>query len=418
MDSFQLKEIQNYINEFNELYNTLLTFLEDSEYNDDNFNNLNEIIKLQEFDINKDKFLQFLQILISISNNHHRGHTFFSKIKQIILNYQEQIKQFFSNIEIFRLFQTNFLIMHHLIKNKILTIDEEIIFQLFQSKNSMNIHLCNFFYPQLKKYIEENGLLLSDELEELEASFLIENSNMSDEEFEEKQEKGENDSYICSLIRDDLVKDFIVYINQTNYALDSYIKPSIFETNQFLIDKQTSLIEYCAFFGSIQIIQHLLLSKIKMNSSIWLYGIHSNEPELIHLFEEYKILPIDSTYDECLKESIKCHHNEIASYLNEFFYVYLNVNPKFNPNKNKEDNEPILNEKYYLKDVFTYAFQFYNYVFMPQSYEDKFLLFAMCQFNYIYLVKILAENNRLDINIKMILKKHCFLFNKISNHSF
>ena len=155
-----------------------------------------------------------------------------------------------------------------------------------------------------------------------------------------------------------------------------------------------------------------------MNSSIWLYGIHSNEPELIHLFEEYKILPIDSTYDECLKESIKCHHNEIASYLNEFFYVYLNVNPKFNPNKNKEDNEPILNEKYYLKDVFTYAFQFYNYVFMPQSYEDKFLLFAMCQFNYIYLVKILAENNRLDINIKMILKKHCFLFNKISNHSF
>ena len=60
--------------------------------------------------------------------------------------------------------------------------------------------------------------------------------------------KGENGSYICTLIRHDLVEEFISHVHRTNISLSSQIKTSIFETNSCLIEnKNTSLIEYSAF---------------------------------------------------------------------------------------------------------------------------------------------------------------------------
>ena len=58
--------------------------------------------------------------------------------------------------------------------------------------------------------------------------------------FEEKYETGENDSYICFLVRQDLVEEFISYVNRTNTSLSSQIQPSIFETNSFLLEKNNN----------------------------------------------------------------------------------------------------------------------------------------------------------------------------------
>ena len=69
--------------------------------------------------------------------------------------------------------------------------------------------------------------------------------------------KGENDSYRSSLIRQDLIDDFISHVSRTNISLTSKIEPSIFETNQFLIENKPTLIEYSAFYGSIQICKYL-----------------------------------------------------------------------------------------------------------------------------------------------------------------
>ena len=74
--------------------------------------------------------------------------------------------------------------------------------------------------------------------------------------FEKKCQLGENDLCICSLIRSDSVEEFVSYVNRKNLSLLTKIKPSIYETNSFLIDKEPTLIEYAAFFGSIQIIQY------------------------------------------------------------------------------------------------------------------------------------------------------------------
>ena len=55
------------------------------------------------------------------------------------------------------------------------------------------------------------------------------------EDFYEKRKEGENDSHICSLIRNDSIIEFIKYVTENNYSLDYTITSSIFETNSFLL---------------------------------------------------------------------------------------------------------------------------------------------------------------------------------------
>ena len=154
---------------------------------------------------------------------------------------------------------------------------------------------------------------------------------MSIEEFNECRNKGENDNYICELIRADSIDEFIAYINEKNIPINLKIKQSIFETNQFLIGKNPQLIKYAAFFGSIRIFKYLQLNKAKMSPKLLLYAIHSNNPEIIEILLEKKKKPKYTKYNECLIESIKCHHNEFATY---FKFTLMN-----NPNETNNVTE-------------------------------------------------------------------------------
>ena len=70
--------------------------------------------------------------------------------------------------------------------------------------------------------------------------------------------------------------------------------------NSFLINKTPTLIEYSAFFGSIQIFRYLYQNRVEVFSTIWLYAIHGKNPEIIHFLEENNILPSDKSYQKCL----------------------------------------------------------------------------------------------------------------------
>ena len=150
-----------------------------------------------------------------------------------------------------------------------------------------------------------------------------------------KCQVGDNDSYICSLIRENLVEKFISYVNHKNIPLELEIEPSIYETNSLLFDnKEVSLIEYAAFSGSILIIQYLKYNKIPLTSDLWYYLVHSNNAELIHfleseLFEETKS---NDQFNDVLIESIKCHHNEISNYIMDYLIkqTIMNDRNKFN----------------------------------------------------------------------------------------
>ena len=142
-----------------------------------------------------------------------------------------------------------------------------------------SIHKKNaqYFSPELKPFINECWFPknLHDEImKELP------------ENFYQDRKIGENNSYICKLIQQDLVKDFIIYINQNNIPLDDKIPNSFYETNICCIKKKLSLIEYAAFYGSIQIFKHLQLNQAKLTDSLIILAIHSENAELINLLEE------------------------------------------------------------------------------------------------------------------------------------
>lgn len=104
-------EIQGYINEKKDIYNTLMVFLETLTDEKVNFTNLIDSFDKYHIDADREEFKQFLQLIINISNNHHRGGNLIQKIINIISNYKDQIKQTFSNIEIFNIFKSNKIIL-------------------------------------------------------------------------------------------------------------------------------------------------------------------------------------------------------------------------------------------------------------------------------------------------------------------
>ena len=159
------------------------------------------------------------------------------------------------------------------------------------------------------------------------------------------------------------------------------VEDSIFETNPFLFNNRPTLIEYAAFFGSIQIIEYLHENKIELGPSLLSYAIHSNNLEMINLFEEYQINPNENEYDNCLKEIVGCFHNDIANYI---------VNCIF-PKKEGKSSQILL-----------LGLQFHNFSFIQKDLIDESVFINLCEFDYIYLVDILLKSQKIDVNLKKI----------------
>lgn len=108
-------------------------------------------------------------------------------------------------------------------------------------------------------------------------------------DYDKNRRKGENESYICSLIRSDSVEEFVSYINKNQIPLLIQINRSLFETNKYLIDNNPNLIEYPAFYSSIQIFQYLKFNGVDMTSQLWDYFVHSKNAENTKLLNYYTI---------------------------------------------------------------------------------------------------------------------------------
>ncbi|KAK8833907.1 hypothetical protein M9Y10_039926 [Tritrichomonas musculus] len=197
-------------------------------------------------------------------------------------------------------------------------------------------------------------------------------------DYEEKREIGENDSYLCEMIRSDLIDQFISFVNQQNIFLESKIKPSIFETNSYLIGKEITLIEYAAFFGSCQIFKYLYLNKVRTNRSLWFFAIHSDNPEMVHLLEVSEIRPEYNSYQKVIEESIKCHHNEMANY---FLINHLN---------DKNENFRFI------------SFRYYNYCYFPSYFYDYMFIYNLCpaEKNNIEIINLLFQKEDIEIGTK------------------
>ncbi|KAK8871573.1 hypothetical protein M9Y10_007306 [Tritrichomonas musculus] len=365
-------EIEKYINRNKNIYKIFLRFLENEEEEEEELLNLLDNHKIKQ---NQEELKLFLRLISKISRNHHRSAYFNDKIEKIILFLKEDIKQTYSNSQIFNFFKKDKRILLFLVQNDLMTIDDTVVKHIYKQRKPK---LCHFFYPEIKNFMNEK------KREFFEEELFQYDPNIFDN-FEEKRKIGENENYLCSLIRTDSIVDFISHITRTNYPLSSEVKPSIFETNSFLLknDQKVSLIEYAAFFGSSQIYQFLRLNNVILKPSLWLYSIHSNNAEMIHLLEESGIKPNDKTYEKCLEESIKCHHNDISNYF---------------------ENNLIENEFKFNENIVSYSFHYNNYEHFPDDFlSNKFIFYYACQFDYLTLVRIyLKTRPNLNLNAKIV----------------
>ena len=251
--------IEEYINSLKNIYNSLIEYIDsEKEEEDESYIQLKQIIEDQNISEKVDDLHELLIMIDKISNDHHRQTGFFKKIERILLFLSTAIKQALPNYKIIDIFQFNKRILLILFKNKIVNVDDHFI-DLITTKDGI-IYSDNryFLFNEIKDQIP-NSLK-----ESIESELLEKDPDIFDD-FDKKCEIGENHSFICELIRNDSIEEFVQFINRKNYSIKTMIKHSIFETNSFLLkNKNVSLIEYAAFFGSIQIFQYLRLNNIEL----------------------------------------------------------------------------------------------------------------------------------------------------------
>ena len=356
------QKIQKYVDERRELYDILQAYLENTKFKGIYLDKLIKIINQPKYEENKEEFEHFLHLLVYIFDNHHRNESFNEKIFSIIKYYADKIKKNFSNFEIFEIFKNNKILLLFLFENSIICSDSIINLIINKIEKNGNRY-CHFFYPEIKKFVDE------EQIKKIEKEMIAKEPNIFDN-FDQNRHKGENESYICHLIRQDSVEEFISHVNRSNIQLSSTIEPSIFETNSFLIkNNDISLIEYAAFFGSIQIFQYLKMNQVELKPSLWLYAIHSKNVELIHLLESYEVKPPNNDYEKCYIESIKCHHNDIAD------YIEMNLLPQ---NKKSED-------------VISSIFHYHNYSYFPSDFDNDDEFFYSYYYKFYTLADLLIK---------------------------
>lgn len=243
--------VEQYLKNMKNIQNNFLNFLDNEVNSEENFQTLMNIFDELEIYDDKHKLKSLLHLISQISDHHCRFSNFFGKIEHILELFQTSIKKYFSNWEIFTTFRSNKRILLFLIESKIMIMDKYII-SAITKKQELETY-PHFFLPEIRPFMTEKwfpkydpfGLYYNTRNEWVEE---IKNKVLP-EDFYEKRKEGENDLRICQLIREDLIKDFIVYINLNNVPVDSTIRQSIYETNSLLLHKsKVTLIEYAAFF--------------------------------------------------------------------------------------------------------------------------------------------------------------------------
>lgn len=290
-------EIEAEIIKKRELQSLILNFIEMDSDDGDIFQTLVQFIENNNISKNKEDLLDLLHIILNISRNHQRNDAFFPRIIQIIKYLLPSIQTFFTNLDIHNIFQESLILIHYFILNDILVIDQDIINllnrldykyqtgfnQLHRRKINFSIEKIPyknlFFYFYFKSLNDENQQKKIQA--EIEKEF-----GLDIETFQKYSLRGENESYLCQLIRQDSINDFINYVNTHEIELDSNVNYSNFETNAFLMSNDAKWIEYAAFFGSIQIFKYLLMNNVSIQPILYQFAVHGRNTEIIHLVEE------------------------------------------------------------------------------------------------------------------------------------
>lgn len=117
-----------------------------------------------------------------------------------------------------------------------------------------------------------------------------------------------------------------------------------------------------------------------MDSNLWMYSIHGGNPEIIYLLEENEIPQPTFTYNQCYKESIKCHNLPVMEYMR---------------------NNLILNKKEKDIGLISQCLPYYNFydfcqidLVNCQNFEESDIFYFFCKYDYISSVEFIISKKR------------------------
>ena len=175
----------------------------------------------------------------------------------------------------------------------------------------------------------------------------------------------EEDSKICLLIREDLIDDFIVYMNSTNIDINKTIK--VERGNVFLRNKTVSLIQYAIYYGATQIFNYLKLNGAKIYNA-WMHAVYSNSADMIHLLEQNGIKLNNHEIEDYIEASITAHNSKIAIYL-----------------INNYSNHKV-------EDYYMFSFQCYNFdFFLEEDFDLSVMFLFLFEYDYFDLISPLIK---------------------------
>lgn len=333
-------EYQAYVIKLNIFYDSLLKYLQNSSFDEDNYNflihSINQFILLEHPEL----FQKFLQLLSVLSVCYHRNKHFIDNIFHLFKKYQNQIKKTFSNTFLFDLFKDYRLIILFLIKNKIITFDLNIYLKI----TTISPQCTKFLAKEINEFIDKENIhfkkvgILTDEL------------------FEEKS------SQICRYIQNDSIRDFVTFVTLNhNFNMNQKVPyDPMFEIDPFLYKnaEKLSVLEYAFYCGSMKIINYLLKNyERKLDSKLWYYAIHSGEPKLITLLEG-RTNSFDVYFVQYFKEAVSFHQNAIAAYLlNSYPEYHHKIENNYMLKAIGDHNYYWLTTDFNLEDTFYYLFK-------------------------------------------------------------
>ncbi|KAK8836214.1 hypothetical protein M9Y10_039846 [Tritrichomonas musculus] len=347
-------EVQQYLSEKKKMQDVFLGYIDDNKNVEEHFQNLLKICNDQNIKNDINEFRLFMHFINNIANNHFRAKDFFFKIEKILLTFKDCFQKNLSSDDIYLIFEGNKRIILFLLENKFIDLNS--------IKNVNDID---------KQYF-------SSEINKLNSIEEVQN----DPNFDENRKKGENLSPLANLIRNSSISDFIKYIKKNKISLKATIETSIYETNPFLIDKTPTLIEYSAFFGSIQVFTYLFKNKIELTPSLWLYAVHGRNPEIFKILEDEKVVPEDETYEKCLIEALQCHHNDVIHHIKSNFL--------------SKENQIHIDELLETESIDCYNFSF----FPDDNLFNKNNFYKFCKYDYYFFADQYLANHQIDINFE------------------
>lgn len=207
---------------------------------DENIQDITSLLKIN----NENDFKIILHLINNLSNYFYSKHH--SKITHFILFNSDYIKQNFTNSEIFNIFQNNKRILLFLIEQKIIEVDFVISMLILTKEENHNFYIkyfsnfdliirkeANEYFNQtsstFKSYIyyffpEIKPFLVQDCVNQIQQTL------KKHENFDINRKIGQNEMQLCGLIREDSIKEFIIYVTKNNLSLSMRIQKDHYKT--------------------------------------------------------------------------------------------------------------------------------------------------------------------------------------------